>query len=263
MELLEWDAKTYDSLDLPHKRWGRDALERLHLRGEETVLELGCGSGRDTGRLLEALPDGRVVALDGSRQMIAKLRERLGDGDGRLEVLYRDLREPFALEERFDAVMSVATLHWLPDHQHVFDELARVLRPGGRIVIDAGGHGNIAGFLQVLAELGYDDGSRFWNFADVAGTRARLERAGFEQIQVRLVPDEAQFGNREQLEAFVATVMLSAALRETPSGERAQFVSAVCDRLPEPTIDFVRLQIEATRGPAEAVRSCGLHLPGC
>jgi trans-aconitate 2-methyltransferase len=65
MELLEWDARTYDSLDLPHKRWGRGVLERLHLRGEETVLELGCGSGaaqrsrRGAGRIA---PDARATA---------------------------------------------------------------------------------------------------------------------------------------------------------------------------------------------------------
>jgi len=249
MELLEWDASTYDSLDLPHKRWGRGALERLALRGDETVLELGCGSGRDSERLLQALPEGRIVAVDGSWQMLEQLHGRLGV-DGRLQVHQRDLRERFELDGPFDAVMSVATLHWLPDHQHVFDELARVLRPGGRIVIECGGRGNIARFRGVLGALGHDDGSRFWNFADVAATRVRLEKAGFEQIAVRLVPDEARLGDREQLEAFVATVMLSAALREMPSDRRAEFVSVVCDRMPEPAIDFVRLQIEARREPA-------------
>jgi trans-aconitate 2-methyltransferase len=245
MELLEWDARTYDSLDLPHKRWGRDALERLRLRGDETVLELGCGSGRDTERLLQALPHGRVVALDGSHKMIAQLRERLGDGDGRLQVLYRDLREPFELEDRFDAVMSVATLHWLPDHEHVFSELARVVRPGGRLSIDAGGHGNTSEFLKVVG--GGEQSSRFWNFADIPETRGRLREAGFQDVAVRLVADEARFGDRVQLEAFVATVMLAAALREMPAQERAGFVLSVCDRLPEPVIDYVRLKIEATR----------------
>ncbi len=252
MELLEWDAATYDSLDLPHKRWGRDALERLQLQGTETVLELGCGSGRDTERLLEAVPNGRVVALDGSHQMLDQLRGRLGDGGGRLEALYRDLREPFALEGPFDAVMSVATLHWLPDHDHVFAELARVVRPGGRLVIEAGGHGNNADFLEVR-DAARDDIPGFWNFADIPDTRRRLRNAGFEQIAVRLISDEARLEDRTQLEAFVATVMLAAVLRDMPGEQHAAFVADVCDRLPEPAIDFVRLQIEATRMRAAAL----------
>lgn len=248
MDLLEWDASTYDSLDLPHKRWGKGVLDRLSLQGDETVLELGCGSGRDSERLLEALPHGRLVAVDGSRQMLDQLRKRLPDEDARVEVLHRDLRERFDFDGPFDAVVSVATLHWLPDHQHVFDELARVVRPGGRIAIEAGGHGSIAGFLRVLGTLHRHEDSRLWNFADVIETRARLSKAGFENIAVRLVADEARLEDRTQLEAFVATVMLSAPLRETPADERAAFVTAVCDRLPEPAIDFIRLQIEAIRG---------------
>jgi trans-aconitate 2-methyltransferase len=255
MELLEWDASTYDSLDLPHKRWGRDALDRLDLRGDETVLELGCGSGRDTERLLAALPRGRVLAVDGSHQMLHQLRVRLGDGDGRLQALQRDLREPLDVHGPFDAVLSVATLHWLPDHEHVFAELVRVVRPGGQIVIEAGGHGNIGGFLRAARAVQRYDSAHFWNFADIEQTRARLSASGFHEPAVRLVPDEARFEDRSQLEAFVATVMLAAALREMPSGERAAFVTAVCDRLPEPAIDFVRLQIEAIRASEAGCRA--------
>jgi len=250
MELLEWDASAYDSLDLPHERWGRGVLDRLSLRGDETVLELGCGSGRDTERLLAALPHGRVVAVDGSLQMLERLRERLGEAEGRLEVLHRDLREPFDLEGPFDAVMSVATLHWLPDHQHVFDELALVTRAGARLAIDAGGHGNTTAFLRALGAVREQDGARYWNYADIPETRARLRRAGFQAEAVRLVADDARLEDRAQLEAFVATVMLGAHLREIPEGERGPFVKSVCDRLEEPLIDYVRLQIEAIRAPA-------------
>jgi trans-aconitate 2-methyltransferase len=247
MELLEWDASTYDSLELPHRRWGRDALARLCLQADETVLELGCGSGRDSEGLLEALPQGRLVAVDGSKQMLERLRTRLGDGGGRLQTLHRDLREPLCLDGPFDAVISIATLHWLPDHQHVFDELAHIVRPYGRVVIEGGGHGNIAGYLRALDGLIDEDGSRFWNFATIAETRTRLSRAGFDEISVRLVPDEARFEDRRQLEAFVATVMLAAELRELPGERGHALVTDVCARLPEPAIDFVRLQIEARR----------------
>jgi trans-aconitate 2-methyltransferase len=136
------------------------------------------------------------------------------------------------------------------DHQHVFDELARVMRPSGRLAIDAGGHGNIVGFLQAVGVVREDDNARFWNFADIPETRTRLRSAGFQESAVRLVADEVRLDDRAQLEAFVATVMLAPQLREMPDPERAPFVKLVCDRLDEPVIDYVRLQIEATRSPA-------------
>jgi trans-aconitate 2-methyltransferase len=187
-----------------------------------------------------------VVALDGSQQMLEQLRSRLGDQEGRLQALWQDLREPFDVDGPFDAVLSVATLHWLHDHEHVFAELARVVRPGGHIVIEAGGHGNIAGFLRAVSSVQQQyDGRHFWNFADVQQTRTRLAAAGFDEIAVRLVPDEARFEDRAQLEAFVATVMLAAALRDMSRHDGAALVAAVCDQVTEPAIDFVRLQIEA------------------
>ena len=77
MELLEWNASVYDSLPLPHTRWGAAAIERLALSGDETVVDVGCGTGRDAEQLLSALPRGRVIAVDGSRQMLRQLSARL------------------------------------------------------------------------------------------------------------------------------------------------------------------------------------------
>ncbi|MGH7867873.1 MAG: class I SAM-dependent methyltransferase, partial [Candidatus Dormibacteraceae bacterium] len=76
MEMLEWDARSYDALPLPHKQWGARAIERLRLTGSEIVFDLGCGTGRDTELLLDALPNGRVIAVDGSEQMLTELRAK-------------------------------------------------------------------------------------------------------------------------------------------------------------------------------------------
>jgi trans-aconitate 2-methyltransferase len=247
MELLEWDARRYDALPLPHLRWGAAAVERLRLSGAETVVDIGCGTGRDTERLLAALPAGRVIAVDGSRQMLQQLGARLGDEGGRLRVVHADLREPLDLGEQADAALSVATLHWLPDHDLVFRSVAASLRPGGRFVAEAGGFGNIAGFRRALAAVGADTGAALWNFADVETTTARLDTAGFTDIEVRLVADPARLERGEQLEAYLATVMLGTHLRELPTSERRPFVRAVAGQLPEPVIDYVRLQISAVR----------------
>ena len=250
MELLEWDARSYDALPLPHKRWGPAAIARLRLAGDETVADLGAGTGRDAQQLLAVLPRGRVLAIDGSQQMLAQLRERLSGQLDRVQVLQADLREPLPATEPVDAVLSVATLHWLPDHAQVFGSVARMLRPGGQFVAEAGGLGNIAGIRAVLKELGADDGRDIWNFAGAAQTRARLAAAGFTAIEVGLVPDPAWFQSADQLEAFLATVILGAHLRALPPAGRRPFVRAVAAALDEPVVDYVRLQIRATRAAA-------------
>ena len=98
---------------------------------------------------------------------------------------WADLREPLALPRTADAAISVATLHWLPDHQLVFTGVANALRPGGRFVAEAGGPGNIASVQAVLDELGADDSAGTAQFAGAAETRTRLAAAGFAEIDVR------------------------------------------------------------------------------
>jgi trans-aconitate 2-methyltransferase len=142
--LREWDATTYDSLPLPHVRWGRQTLERFSFAGDETVLEAGCGTGRDTEALLDALPRGRVIAVDGSARMLERLRERLAGRLDRVEAIQADLTRPLPISAPADAAFSVATFHWIHDHDALFAGIARALRPGARFVADCGGKGNVA-----------------------------------------------------------------------------------------------------------------------
>jgi trans-aconitate 2-methyltransferase len=246
-DLLEWDAQTYDSLPLPHVRWGAGVIGQLRLAGDETVADIGCGTGRDAGQLLRLLPRGRVLAVDGSQQMLAQLRTRLAGDLDRVDIVPADLREPLVLPRTADAAISVATLHWLPDHQLVFTGVANALRPGGRFVAEAGGPGNISSVQAVLDELGADDSAGTAQFAGAAETRTRLAAAGFAEIDVRVVPDPVPLQPGEQIEAYLATVILGKVLRELPPGERRLFVNEVARRLPEPVIDYVRLQISAVR----------------
>jgi trans-aconitate 2-methyltransferase len=247
MEMLEWDAHTYDALPLPHEHWGATAIAQLRLNGNETVLELGCGTGRDAERLLSLLPRGHVVAVDGSGQMLSELRGRLANDLDRVTVVQADLRQPLHLGRTVDAAVSVATLHWLPDHAVVFRNVAAVLRPGGQFIAEGGGYGNIVKFRTALREVSGADGAEIWNFADVQETTQHLRKAGFTDIAVRLVPDPARLEPGEQLEAFIATVMLGAQLRDISNEDRRPFVHEVAQRLPEPVIDYVRLQISAMR----------------
>ncbi|MDQ2788558.1 MAG: class I SAM-dependent methyltransferase [Pseudonocardiales bacterium] len=244
----EWDATTYDSLPLPHQRWGRGVLASLPLRGDERVLDVGAGTGRDTAALLERLPRGHVVAVDGSTAMLAQLRNRLaGVGPDRLTTLHTDLTAPLALalEEPVDAVFSVATLHWIPDHGSLFRSLAGVLRPGGLLRAEWGGAGNVANVEAVLVDLGLPRIGEACNFATADQTAERLAASGFTDIDVVCVPDPVRMESGAQFEAFLASVVLSAVLDSIPVGQRRQAVRAVAARLPERQVDYQRLQASA------------------
>jgi trans-aconitate 2-methyltransferase len=229
----EWDAVGYDALPLPHERWGQGVLAGLPLRGDERVLDVGAGTGRDTAALLDRLPRGHVVAVDGSVAMLDQLRRRLdGVPAERLSV---------------DAAFSVATLHWLPDHAAVFRSLAGVLRPGGLLRAEWGGHGQLATIESALHDLGLPGVGEACNFATAEDARLGLVEAGFTDVETELVPDPVVLAPGGQLEAFLTTVVLGAVLDPLPEHERAEVVDQVVARLPEPVVGYVRLRARARR----------------
>ena len=242
----DWDARTYDRVADPMTRWGSVVLDRLPLDGDERVLDAGCGSGRVTELLAARLPRGRVVALDGSPAMIEAARTRLASFGPQIEYLVADLAEPLPLEAPVDAVFSTATFHWVPDHDALFRNLAAVLRPGGRLVAQCGGVGNIASVQRVLATIG--DG---WlgptHFETPLATVRRLDTAGFVDIECWLTDEPTWFEPGEPFETYLRTVVLGAHLERLPEADRDGFVRAVADGLDEPVIDYVRLNIVARR----------------
>lgn len=239
----EWDAATYDRLSIPMTSWGAAVLEWLDLRGNELVLDAGCGTGKVTALLLELLPQGRVIALDGSASMIAAARERLGDD--RVEFLVADLACPLPLPEPVDAILSTATFHWIADHDELFANLARVMKPGAQLAAQCGGAGNIANVEAALREMGRDfRGAK--HFATPEETAARLEAAGYIDIEVSL-HDEPTPLPPEELESYLEAICLGDIVEPMGATERQAFVADVGRRMPEPVIDYVRLNIRARR----------------
>jgi trans-aconitate 2-methyltransferase len=228
MTSRSWDGRTYDRIGTPQAEWGRVVLDRLPLAGDETVVDAGCGSGRVTELLLERLPHGRVLAVDGSASMIDAARERLGDRPN-VEFLVADLLELDLGGRRVDAV----------------------LRPGGRLVAQCGGRGNIARVLAraeaVMREPrwaarfeGYVDPHRF---AGPEETEALLRGAGFDEARCWL--QEAPVHPPEP-PVFLGSVILGVALERLPEEEREAFVADVLAGLPEPfEADYVRLNLDA------------------
>lgn len=245
----DWDAATYDRVADPQTRWGAAVLDRLPLRGDETVLDAGCGSGRVTELLAERLPGGRVIALDASRAMVDEARRRLARFGDRVAFAVADLGQPFVIPGGAfaDAILSTATFHWVPDHDALFRNLAAVLQPGGRLVAQCGGAGNIASVRAILATIG-DGWEGAAHYETPEATTERLAAAGFVEIETWLQPEPTRFEPGEPIETFLRTVILGGHVARLPAAERDAFVHEVAGRLAEPVIDYVRLNILATRG---------------
>ncbi len=240
MATRDWDARTYAALPLPHVNWGLRVISRMRLTGSERVLDAGCGTGRDAAELLSRHPGLDLIGIDGSASMIDQARERLGD---RAALLVADLTEPLPIAA-VDAVMSVATFHWITDHAALFANLASAMRPGARLTSDCGGAGQLANVDAALVAV-TGQPKQDMEFAGVAATEANLVGAGFVVERVDLRPDPLRLEDPELLERYLGAVCLGGYLKTLPAAEHAEFLRDVRLAMPEPVIDYIRLEIDA------------------
>lgn len=208
----EWNSSAYHRVSNPQFEWGLKVLERLSLRGDERVMDAGCGSGRLTAKLLERLPHGEVVGVDLSHNMLTLAAEHLGD---RVRLVQADLTHlPF--DNEFDVIFSTASFHWVLDHPAMFASLARSLRSGGKIEAQCGGGPNleqVRGRIRALMDSPkyapfFSTWKDRWEFADAAITAHRMTRAGFTDIETWIEPAAFKLGSEQEYRGFLPPVVL-------------------------------------------------------
>jgi trans-aconitate 2-methyltransferase len=254
MTTRDWDAATYDRISAPQQAWAADQLQRLELRGDETVLDAGCGSGKVTEVLADLVPRGRVYGVDAAPSMAAHAASALGD---RATILCQDLVE-LELPETVDVVFSNATFHWIPDHDALFAAIFRTLAPGGRLVAQCGGRGNIDAFRRTSDAVAREDPfapyfagwAGPWNYASAEETRDRLARAGFQEVSTWLEPKPTI---PPEPRNFIRTVCLVRHLDVLPAELHDPFLDRVLERTGEPLeLGYVRLNLAGRRPGATA-----------
>ena len=124
----------------PQVSWSEAILDRLELRGDELVLDAGCGSGRVTELLLQRLPQGRVIALDADADMVRATRERFA-ADPRVEVVHQSLSEMELAGARRRGLLRRDVPLGPRSRRAASRASAGRLKPGGRISAQCGGRG--------------------------------------------------------------------------------------------------------------------------
>lgn len=269
-----WDARTYDKVSVVQEEWGRGVLQRRKWKGDEVVLDAGCGSGKPTRILASLVPKGRVYAVDRDPNMVRQAQANLRDC-GNVQVMQSDIAAAagamMKLPEKVDVVFSNAVLHWIADHKRVFANFAGLLKEddeggGGELLIQCGGQGNLENALAVLDNVISSNGQfrqyfagwkNPWHFAGPRDTERLLHEAGFKNARAHLSLEPVTFAGRSQFSAFVKTAVIRAHLARLPAASasdlRERFLEAFldgCERRPPRQkwlLDYVRLNITAEK----------------
>ncbi len=208
----EWDATSYHRLSNPQFSWGVKVLERLQLRGDEQVLDAGCGSCRLTAELRKRLPRGLVIGADLSLNMLG---QAVAHTEGSVHLVQADLQHlPF--RPVFDGIFSTAAFHWVPDHPRLFRSLFAVLKPGGWLEAQCGGGPNLARIherAQTITQCAeYREFFAGWKRTTHYETAETFERnmraAGFSSAKIWLEEVPARLADAEEFKQYLATVTL-------------------------------------------------------
>jgi len=259
---VEWNAHAYHQLGEPQHGWGQKVLDRFiaRLRGDEVVLDAGCGTGRVTAELLERAAGVSVIALDQSSNMLEVAAQFLVPRFGaRVGFLCADLAT-LELERPVDAVFSTATFHWVTDHPRLFANLWRALVPGGIVVAQCGGGPNLARLVaRIEALMRQPPFARWlaempppWEFADEVTTARRLAEVGFVDVETRLTPAPTVLQDARVYAEFVSNIVVRHHLARLNDRElRDQFMAALVEQAandePAWSLDYVRLDLTGRR----------------
>ena len=260
-----WNAADYAANSAVQQSWARELIASLPLRGDERILDVGCGDGKVTAEIARAVPRGFVVGIDASAEMIAFARKSFPPSKiSNLNFQICDARKIkgtiSALSERrsparrfensaaltragsetgapFDIIFSNAALHWVDDHQAILRGMAAVLRPGGRLNVSCGGKGNAQDvFVALRPEMRLKRWRKFFRripkpyfFYSPVDYERWLPKCGFKINALKLAPKDAAYAGADGLASWLRTTWLPYVQR-VPENLREEFIAAVTRR---------------------------------
>ncbi len=261
-----WNAADYAANSAVQQSWARELIAKLNLRGDERILDVGCGDGKVTAEIARAVRRGSVVGTDASAEMITFAKKAFPAAkNSNLKFEISDAREigGSRATNNFDLIFSNAALHWVDDHEKILRGAAVALKPGGRLVVSCGGKGNAHDvFLVFRPEMRLKRWCKFFRkmplpyFFYAPGDYEKwLPKFGFKISALKLAPKDAAYDGAEGFATWLRTTWLPFVQR-VPENLREEFIAAVTARYlvnhPADAVDrvhvrMVRLEIDAVK----------------
>ena len=256
-----WNASDYARNSSAQFGWATELIQKLELKGHERILDVGSGSGRVTAALAAEVPEGTVVGIDSSPDMVDLAAGAFPPADHpNLDFRCLDARE-LSFAGEFDVAFSNATLHWVRDHPAVLRGIRRSLRDDGRTLLQMGGTGNAAGIIAVMDRVRvalrwrrYFQGFTFpYAFYGPDDYAAWLPDANLKPLRIELIPKDMVHQGREELAGWIRTTWLPYTGR-VPDERRETFIDEVLeiylafvplDEEGQTHVRMVRLEVEA------------------
>ena len=260
---MQWDAAEYAANSVVQHAWARELIAQLNLRGDEHVLDVGCGDGKVTAEIARAVSRGRVTGVDASPEMIAFAQNTFPPAQHtNLSFQVTDARH-LAAAPAVDLIFSNAALHWVDDHQAFLRGAAARLKTGGRLVVSCGGKGNAHDvFLALRPEMRLQLWREFFRgmtmpyfFYAPADYEKWLPQSGFKIQRLELAPKDSLYAGAAGLATWLRATWLPYVQR-VPAAVREEFIAAVTRRyLARHPLDsaghahvrMVRLEIDAVK----------------
>jgi trans-aconitate 2-methyltransferase len=233
---FEFDGDKYKRASEHQKSWGKKLIAEMEFRGDEAILDLGCGDGLLTAELANLVPDGFVLGIDASGSMVETARKDHAGANVRFELL--DINA-IDFESEFDLVFSNATLHWVKDHGRLLRNVYTALKDRGTARFQFAGDGNCSNLIRILKEAtsAKEYASCFYNFdwpwymPSADEYRALLDEVAFTEKKVWSENADTYFESAEAMTKWIDQPSLVPFVGCLTGRDRQRFRDEVLERM--------------------------------
>ncbi len=259
MDAFEFDGKKYKSASKHQKEWGNDLISQLSFKGNEKVLDLGCGDGILTEQLSLFVPYGKVLGIDASLNMIETAKKIQKSN---LKFAHININK-MNFENEFDLIFSNAALHWVEDHKRLLKNAYRALKAHGEILWDFGGFGNCSNFIDVIQKkISEDNYARYfknfewpWFMPSKEQYTELISTIGFSTYAIKEVNRDRYFSNDSEMIQWIDQPCIVPFIKYIPDELKETFRQEVIEEMVKRTQQsdgtcfetFLRIKIYARK----------------